>query len=415
MPDRGFAVIDVETTGFSPNRGDRIVEIAIVHVSPDGEIEGAWDSLVDPQRDVGPTRIHGIAASHIVGAPTFAQLGPRILNQLSGRVLVAHNLEFDTRFLNAEAGSIDESRVLSWPGRIDFSSVCTMRLASEFFPHSARSLDACCASAGITRAAKHRALDDARDTALLLAHYWSRSIGHTYWSDKLDATSRWVFDESEAADWYPREAGSAPQLHFLERIAVHAPPIHGSRRELDYLGLLDRALLDGQLSRTEQNELVAVAEELGLPRLAVEHLHRSYLHRMVAGAWADGILTPEELAELESLAAALGVTDMRFGEPTVPPVTAPPSTSSLAGGAFALMAGDTIVLTGDMLIERSQWIAHLAALGIRVAAGASKKVKLVVAADPDSQSGKARRARELAIPIVTEAKLVEMIRSSFES
>ncbi|HEY1098577.1 MAG TPA: exonuclease domain-containing protein [Myxococcota bacterium] len=409
MPDRGFAVLDVETTGFSPNRGDRIVEIAIVHVSPDGEVEGAWESLVDPQRDVGATRIHGIEASHVLGAPTFGQLGPRILNLLSGRVLVAHNLEFDARFLRAEVAAVDESLVLSSSGRLDFATICTMRLASEFFPASARSLDACCESAGITRTSKHRALDDARDTASLLAHYWAASSTDAYWGRMLDAAGRWTFDESGAADWYPRSVAVAPRLHFLERISLDAAPIHASGRELDYLGILDRALLDGHLSRTEEDELVAVARELGLPRTAVEHLHRSYVHRMVAAAWADGILTPVEHAELASLSAALGVTGVDFGEPTLPPIAAPPVSSTLAGGSFALTSGDVVVLTGDMTHDRSAWIAHLATLGIAVAASASKKVKLAVAADPDSQSGKARRARELQIPLVTEAKLIELV------
>jgi DNA polymerase-3 subunit epsilon len=409
MPGAGFAVIDVETTGFSPKRGDRIVEIAIVHVSPSGEVEDVWESLIDPGRDVGPTRIHGIEAHHVVDAPRFVELGPRILNLLANRVLVAHNLEFDTRFLLAELREVDDTLAISWPGRVDFPSACTMRLASEFFPNSARSLDACCTAAGIERSVTHRAAADARDTALLLSHYWSKSSANRYWSDLIGEAAHWEFDVSSAAAWFPREAASAPRRHFVERIATTAAPIHASARELDYLGILDRALLDGHLSRTEEAELVDVAHSLGLPRNALEHLHRSYLHRMIAAAWADGVLTTSELSELESLASALGVTDLAFGEPSLPPITAPPVSSSLAGGSFRLEAGDTVVLTGDMFYLRDGWASYLAGLGILIAANASRKVKLAVAADPDSQSGKARKARELQIPIVTEAKLIELV------
>ncbi len=409
MPGAGFAVIDVETTGFSPKRGDRIVEIAIVHVSPYGEIEGSWESLVNPGRDVGPTRIHGIEAHHILEAPRFIDLGTRILNLLANRVLVAHNLEFDTRFLTAELSEVDDSLAVSWSGRLSFPNACTMRLASEFFPEAARSLDAVCAAAGIGRSVTHRASADARDTAMVLAHYWARSSSNTYWADLLAQAIHWEFDESSAAEWYPRESASAPRRHFVERISAAAAPIHASARELDYLGILDRALLDGHLSHTEEQELVDVATSLGLPRTAVEHLHRSYLHRMVAAAWADGVLTADEVLELESLSTALGVTDIDFGEPTLPAITAPPVSSSLAGGTFRLEPGDVVVLTGDMAHERDAWQAYLGDRGITMASGASKKVKLVVAADPDSQSGKARRARELCIPIVTEAKLIELV------
>lgn len=412
MPGAGFAVIDVETTGFSPKRGDRIVEIAIVHVSPSGEVEEVWESLIDPGRDVGPTRIHGIEAHHVVDAPRFVELGPRVLNLLANRVLVAHNLEFDTRFLLSELREVDDALAISWPGRVHFPSACTMRLASEFFPYSSRSLDACCSAAGIERSVTHRAAADARDTALLLSHYWSKSSANRYWSDLIGDAAHWEFDISSAADWFPREAASAPRRHFVERIATTAAPIHASGRELDYLGILDRALLDGHLSRTEEAELVEVAQSLGLPRTAVEHLHRSYLHRMIAAAWADGVLTPAELSELESLANALAVTDVAFGEPSLPPITAPPISSSLAGGSFRLEAGDTVVLTGDMRYQREAWTVHLAGLSILMATNASRKVKLVVAADPDSQSGKARKARELNIPIVTEAKLIELVGGS---
>jgi DNA polymerase-3 subunit epsilon len=62
-----------------------------------------------------------------------------------------------------------------------------------------------------------------------------------------------------------------------------------------------------------------------------------------------------------------------------------------------------------MQFERPAWQSYLAGLGIVMATSASKKVKLVVAADPDSQSGKARRARELHLPMVTEAKLIELV------
>lgn len=409
MAGPGFAVIDVETTGFSPKQGDRIVEIAIVHVSPSGEIEGAWDSLIDPGRDVGPTRVHGITARDVVGAPAFADLAARIMNALAGRVLVAHNLEFDTRFLFPELQAAESSTLLAGSAQIRFPATCTMRLASEFFPGSARSLDACCEAAGIARTGSHRASVDAADTAALLSHYLARSSSNPYWPGLHADAQSWLFDESAAAPWFPRESVAlATERHFVERISLSAPPIHAAGRELDYLGILDRALLDGFLSLTEQQELVDIAGELGLSRTAVEHLHRSYIHRMVAAAWADGVLTVAEVAELESLARVLDVSDVDFGEPTAPAIVAPPPSIGLAGGSFHLQTGDIVVLTGDMEYPRDAWVTFLSGRGVTVAGNASKRVKLVVAADPDTQSGKARRARELGIPIVTEGRLVEL-------
>src|SRR6185437_1255200 len=85
----GFAVVDVETTGLFPTR-DRVVEVAVVHLDPDERVTGEFSTLIDPRRDVGPTRIHGIRASDVTGAPTFEAAAATIGQLLAGRVFVAH-------------------------------------------------------------------------------------------------------------------------------------------------------------------------------------------------------------------------------------------------------------------------------------------------------------------------------------
>ncbi len=53
-----------------------MVEVADVQADPDGRVTGAWDTLVNPGRDVGATSIHGITAQDVLRAPTFAQVAP---------------------------------------------------------------------------------------------------------------------------------------------------------------------------------------------------------------------------------------------------------------------------------------------------------------------------------------------------
>src|ERR1700722_7974419 len=89
----GFAVVDVETTGLFPAR-DRVVEVAVVHLDPDARVTGAFSTLIDPRRDVGPTHVHGIRASDVTGAPTFPVAAETIRRLLAGRVFVAHNARF---------------------------------------------------------------------------------------------------------------------------------------------------------------------------------------------------------------------------------------------------------------------------------------------------------------------------------
>ena len=78
--------------------------------------------------------------------------------------------------------------------------------------------------------------------------------------------------------------------------------------------------------------------------------------------------------------------------------------------AFALEPGDMIVLTGDMVRGRSDWEAELLERGFVPRPTVTKKIKLVVAADPDSLSGKAKKARDYGIPIVNEDGLRKILK-----
>ncbi len=91
------AYLDTETTGLHPNRGDRVVEVAVI----DDDGRALIDELVDPGRSVPAqvTAIHGITDAMVHGAPTLAQLMPRIRKACRHRRVVIYNADFDTRFL----------------------------------------------------------------------------------------------------------------------------------------------------------------------------------------------------------------------------------------------------------------------------------------------------------------------------
>ena len=97
-----FAVTDCETTGLFPKRHDRLVEIAILRLDPRGKIVGEFESVINPERDVGPTHIHGLRSGDVLKAPTFQAIAGDILHWLNGAVLVGHNVHFDLRFLRSE-------------------------------------------------------------------------------------------------------------------------------------------------------------------------------------------------------------------------------------------------------------------------------------------------------------------------
>lgn len=95
-----FVFLDVETTGLSARKGDRIVEICARRIRG-GSLEAELDTLVDPTREIPAeaTRVHGIDASALEGAPTEAEAVVRMAPLFEGAVMVAHNARFDRGFV----------------------------------------------------------------------------------------------------------------------------------------------------------------------------------------------------------------------------------------------------------------------------------------------------------------------------
>lgn len=158
-----FAVVDVETTGVRSRRDDRITEIAVVLVCGDRR-ELVFDSLVNPGRPIPGfvTSITGITDQMVRAAPRFEEVCERVLNVLSGRVFVAHNMRFDWSFVSSE---LRRSRDV----RLDGPRLCTVRLARRLVPMAQScSLDALSYLFGFENPARHRAAGDALVTAQLL-------------------------------------------------------------------------------------------------------------------------------------------------------------------------------------------------------------------------------------------------------
>lgn len=108
LPDgaRGFAVLDLETTGTG--HSCRIVEIALVRLDPQGRITEEWETLVHPGIAIPNAHIHGIDDALVAGAPSFAEIAGALAAKLHEHVLVAHNLRgFDGPILEAHFAEVD--------------------------------------------------------------------------------------------------------------------------------------------------------------------------------------------------------------------------------------------------------------------------------------------------------------------
>jgi DNA polymerase-3 subunit epsilon len=396
MSAHGYAVVDLETTGLFPGRHDRIVEIGVVLVDRNGATVGEWCSLVNPRRDLGPQHIHGIQARDVLDAPTFADLAGDVAELLAGRVVVSHNLAFDARFLVAEYERIGVSAPLGHD-----RGLCTMRLSDRYLNSPARSLSACCASAGIVHDELHSALHDARACAGLLARFLAAADRPEPWWAMFDAAgaAQWAAVPPGCGRITARQAETSRPMAFLARLVDRLPRVPKAD---DYLALLDRALLDRQLSSSEQDALIEVAQELDLTYPEVVELHRDYLGALARVAWADSVVTSEERADLRAVAELLGLTAEDVDTAVAVAADRLPDESTTQLERFTLRPGDLVAFTGQMAGAREEWESRAVRSGLRVTGGGvTRKTRLLVAADPDSLSGKAAKARQYGVPIVS--------------
>jgi DNA polymerase III subunit epsilon len=147
--------LDVETTGLSPEHGDRVCEVAALRVEGD-EVLDAMQQLINPQRRMGAgaLAVHGITDDMLADAPPFSQIADRLQMLLADAVFVGHNAGFDLGFLRAEF--IRARR--PWP---ELLALDTLRLARACFQARSYSLSPLSQALGVqVRGRSHRAMID---------------------------------------------------------------------------------------------------------------------------------------------------------------------------------------------------------------------------------------------------------------
>ncbi len=160
-------VFDTETTGLDPVAGHRVVEIGCVELFNGIPTGKTFHEYLDPQRDMPEEAfaVHGLSSAFLSGKPLFRDVAEAFCVFTDGAKLVAHNAEFDFRFLSAELVA------LGWPPLDTDRMVDTLALARRRHPGSPVSLDALCSRYGINNArrTKHGALLDAEILAEVYA------------------------------------------------------------------------------------------------------------------------------------------------------------------------------------------------------------------------------------------------------
>lgn len=396
---KGYAVVDVETTGLSP-RQHRVVAVAVVLLDDGQRVEHEWAALVHPQGPVGATHIHGILDADVAEAPTFDAVVPQLVPLLRGRVLVGHNVSFDSAFLEFEFGRAG----WGWPA---VPTLCTLDESFHFLPAlDRRRLVDCCWASGIGFADAHSALGDARATAALLASYLDPSFGIPPLKAHrailgAAADVEWPSEPGTGRIARPDDARRVMPARVRRQISAAPPRVERLLETfsladavddgapvgtLSYLETLVEVLEDGQITEDEHAALGDIVDLYGHSNEDVAAAHRGFVRALAREALEDGVLAREERAELRHVAALLDVDDgdvkdLLDGEEEERLLVMSSGLAPLPPGwahGEPLRVGHRVAFTGCDDAERTVLEKRARTAGVRVTGSVSRRTAMLV-------------------------------------
>jgi len=161
---------DTETTGLSPESGDRIIEIGCVEMVSRRLTGNNKHFYVNPERknSEDAVKIHGLTDEFLADKPLFASVADELLGFVDGAEIIIHNAGFDIGFLNEELRRVGRPKFPGFVSQVTDS----LLMAREMFPGKANSLDALCKRLEVDNS--NRALHGALLDAGLLAEVYIR-------------------------------------------------------------------------------------------------------------------------------------------------------------------------------------------------------------------------------------------------
>jgi DNA polymerase-3 subunit epsilon len=344
----------------------------------------------------------------LIDAPQFHEIAGDILERFEGRYFIGHNIQFDAAMLQGEFNRM--GLTVPAPHRL-----CTLRMAYKLGPQKRKLID-CCNHFGIKHHGQHQALDDARVTLQLWRAY----------KELVEKEGKCVFNDFNAyaegdegsfpklkksGRVYKREHHAAKPRQTYLRSIIDKTPEAGTFEIAAYYSALDRVLEDRKVTDDEMHQLETLAIEASLSKEAVLQAHRDYLRSLVRIALADGKLTSSEKLDLEKVNQLLGFERTHLYE-VIDAVRKPliPETKIdsvlISNEEFV---GKKVCFTGTLKstlngvpIAREQALQLVAERGMIATNSLTKAVDILVVADPDTMSGKAKTARKYGTRIMAD-------------
>jgi DNA polymerase-3 subunit epsilon len=210
-------VLDTETTGLDPAAGHRLVEIACIELINSVPSGSFFHRYVNPERDIPAEAfaVHKLSLEFLSTKPLFAEIADEFLAFMGDSPLIAHNAEFDCKFVNAELERCGRPKV-------SCHIIDTVAMARQKFPGSPVSLDALCKRFDVDNSA--RTVHGARLDAELLAVVYLELQGGRQHGLGLAAAADLVSGSPLLVAHGRDTRARPPRLHepSAEELAAHA-------------------------------------------------------------------------------------------------------------------------------------------------------------------------------------------------
>ena len=164
-------VLDTETTGLNPDKGDRIVEIGAIelvnHIPTGNTFHCYLNPLLEGEMPIESFKVHGLSVDFLSDKPRFSEMIENLIAFIGDSKLIIHNAKFDVGFINHEIQMLQNSNPdiydqLPFREIKSESIIDTLEIAKNLYPGKSVSLDSLCIKFGIDnkRKGKHGALID---------------------------------------------------------------------------------------------------------------------------------------------------------------------------------------------------------------------------------------------------------------
>lgn len=291
-----ITILDFETTGLTPG-ADRVIEISVARKEPGQPAKIVFDTLINPNRRVSATEIHGITDDDVRDAPVFEAIAGDLLKSLSGTVMCAYNVYFDARFLEFELSNVGCSASPPY--------FCLMYMRPMLGLGARCSLESACEAHDISFENAHIGSVDVEASAKLLDLYLSEleRQGVRTFGD-LKKLKKYKFFQTFSND--PIRSEISSQFSSSSRLKSRSPVLTSSGKQppilpkkkttaniglREYWDSLKVVLSDLVISDQELNHMLRIKQQYELPDERVRVLHAkafvSVLSQYAEDKWLD--------------------------------------------------------------------------------------------------------------------------------